>query len=435
MILAPNHRQPLNGSKKIAVFLLPILLFSCGAFMKVPEAVGLPLPEKDTVLVVNDPEVEDTTAIDPETGGENMVYETVYFKGFQFRVPIHSSNFNIALILPFHLGMKTSQEEMRSNYMLEYYQGVNVALKTIEDLGSNYKVHVFDSENDTLVLKRLLRRSEMKKMDLIIGPTDDDQVRIAAYFAQKNKIPLFSPVTVIDRSWSTNPYLFNLNPSDEMQAEEFIQFFKAKHPKKKLIIVRDAGYFDKTFGKALVSKLNAQSSLHYEVLNFNKNTNWSAYIKDGDYVVVHTTTDRNNMNATVTSLMKYKEKVTLIGSDRWLDFSSVDYSFWNQLNVHFISSDLAEQGTPQAVEMKRKFRSMYNGDPGRFAYMGYDQMLFATELLNAFGEYFPMFVQDKTFEYSNTRFTLTSFNNCYQNKFLEILEFKDSKLSSATAAP
>lgn len=435
MILALNHLQPLNGSKNIAIFLLPILLFSCGAFKKVPEVLGLPLPEKDTVLVINHEESADTTAFEPSVGEEEMVYETVLFKGYEFKVPIHSSNFNIAVILPFHLGRKTSQEEMRSSYMLEYYQGINVALQSISDLGSKYKIHVYDSENDTLVLKRLLRKAEMKKMDMIIGPTDEDQVRIAAYFALKNKIPLFSPVTVIGKSWSANPYLFNLNPSDDIQAKEFIDFIKAKHPNKKLVIVRDASYFDRTFGKALVSRLNAQSSLHYEVVTFNKNTNWNAYIKEGEYLVLHTTTDRNNMNASVTSLMKYKEKLTLIGPDKWLDFTSVDYSFWNQLHVHFISSDLAEQGTPQAVEMKRKYRSLYNGDPGRFAYMGYDQMLFATELLNAFGEHFPMFVQDKTFEYSNTRFTLTNHNNCYQNRFIEVLEFKDSKLSSATSAP
>lgn len=433
MILAPNPQQPLSGSNRIAILFLPLLFFSCGAFKKVPETLPNTIPNSDTVLVVNDPVMNDTSSHVPITDEVEEAYQTVYFRGFEFKVPLHSSDFNIALILPFHTGLKTAQEERRASYMLEYYQGVNVALKALEDLNSKYKIHVYDSENDTLVLKRILRKAEMKKMDLIIGPTDEVQVRIAAYFAQKNEIPLFSPVTVIDKSWSSNPYLFNMMPSDEIKAKEFIEFYKAKHPKKKLVIVRDASYFDKGFGQAVVNLLNAQTAIHYEVVKFNKSTNWGAYIKDGEYIVLHTTEDKNNMNATVTSLMKYKDKVSLFGSEKWLDFSSVDYSFWNQLNVHFIASDLAEQGTAQSIQMKRAYRNMYNGDPSSFAYMGYDQMLFASELLNAFGKYFTLFIQDKTFEYSNTRFTMTNHNNCYQNKFIEILNFKDSKLISVSS--
>lgn len=408
------------------------MLFSCGAFKKTPTEPPVIQPQED--VVVNPPDPDPPLVPKPPESTEELAYHKVYFRGYEFNAPLNKQDFNVAILLPFHIGLKTSQEQLRADYMLEYYQGVQLALQQIEELGAKFHVSIYDTKNDTLELKRILKKSELKKMDMIIGPTEQEQVSIAAYFARANKIPLFSPITVIDKCWTDNAYLYNLAPSNQMKARELISFIKQVHSDKTLIVVRDGKRFDKLFGEALVTELNAQTAVKYKIIDYGRLQSWRTLIGDGQYIVLHTSEDKGVINTVVTSLMPLKSHVCLFGSDKWMDFTSVDYSFWNQLNVHFLAGDLAELGNPQSNEMRRQFREMFNGDPSPFAYSGYDQMLFAGELLNAFGEYFPLFIENKTFEYSNTRFSLIKSNNCYQNKFLEIIAFQDSKLVSVNSA-
>lgn len=400
------------------------MVLSCGAFKKTQKT------EEPEVLVIEPKpkEQKDSVVIAPEEDDVEQLYEMVEFKGEMFKVPVHKKDFSIALILPFHAGSKTPEERMRSALMLEYYQGVLTALDHVNALGSKYKVFVYDSKNDTSTLKRILGRSEMKEMDMIIGPTDQNQVRIAAYFARKYEIPIFSPVTVIGDAIVQNPYLYNLAPSAEMRAEEFLKFYRKYHGDKKLIIVRDGKRLDKTFGAALMSLLEKQSSVSYTAVASSRSRTWTSVLSEAQNIVLHLSEDKTEVNYAITGLMPYAKRVTLIGSEKWLDFTSMDYSFYKQLKIHFLSTNLSNIPNVQSKQMRIEFREKYNGDPSEFAYMGYDQVLFACELLNAFGPHFPLFIPNKSFEYSNNRFELVPSNNCYHNRFLQVLQYKDAEL-------
>lgn len=423
MISAQNHRQLLNGNKGWFLFLITLLLVSCGAFLRstpVVVATEEPVVVSDTVVAPSKPKIEIPISL--------QKYESVTFKGQEYKVPVHKREFEIAILLPFHVGYKSTQEQKRADLMLEYLQGVNVALKKMEELGSKYRLRIYDTKNDTLVLKRILRLPEMSKMDMIIGPTDQQQVRIAASFANSHKIPVFSPLTIIDKCWSPNSYLFNLKPSDQVMAEEFVKYYRKNHFGKRLVIVNAAGRFNQSFGSALITYLQNHPIIDYKVVEHYREMNWPAHLSMGQNVVLHLTEDKTQLNSAVTSLYAFKDKVTLIGSDKWMDFSGMDYSFLSQLNVHFLSSDLSELGSSQSAEMIEIFRELYHGDPSGFVMAGYDQLLFAAELLDAFGEHFPLFILDKRFEYSNNSFRISSLNNCYHNRSLEVIHFNEFEL-------
>ena len=214
MILAPNHPQPLSGNRFFWVLLVPICLISCGAFRKTqPEEWSknevVVASQKDSVFSnsENDFKPSETTTI------ENVWYTSVDFNGNYYKVPVHKKNFTIAILLPFHSdALNSTPDKRRGNLMLEYYQGMLTAIADIEKLNSKFTLRFFDTDNDTNKLKALLKKPEMEEVDLIIGPTDEEQLKIAAYFAKKREIPLFSPITIIEKLWANNPFFFNLNP-------------------------------------------------------------------------------------------------------------------------------------------------------------------------------------------------------------------------------
>jgi ABC-type branched-subunit amino acid transport system substrate-binding protein len=434
MISAPNHQQPLNGNKFLAYLLLPILLISCGAFKKSQKTEW---PEDDEIEVANISDDEpdkpiSVTNVIKEKNEVKLVYSNVLFKGEPYKVPVHKKNFEIAVLLPFHSdASNSSSDKRRSNFMLEYYQGMKLAMKEAEKLGSKFKIHFYDTDNDTTTLINILKNPELEKMDIIIGPTDKAQVKIAAYFARKRQIPLFSPITSMTSAWSNNPYIFNLNPSDQMQAREFLNYYKKHHKDEQLFLIRDGQYFDKNFGTALIAECKAQK-VTVRSIPYNRSLKWSAYLGDTRAVIVHTSDNKTNVNFSVTSLLSMAPNVTLVGPDKWLDFSSVDYSQWERLNITFIGKDKAQLQNDKSKEMVSKYRLLYNDDPSWYTYMGYDHLLFSCEVLNAFGEYFPLFIEGKDLAYTNTNIKLKKEGNCFQNQYVTILQLRDSKLIDVT---
>ena len=428
MTSAPNHLQLLNGNRFLALLLIPFLLISCGAFKKT--AVATELPKNEEVVVVSPDKGEEPviTKPIPEIKEKKVTYSTVFFKGESYKVPVHKNDFHIAVLLPFHLnGPKSTPDKRRASYMLEYYQGMKLAISEIENLGSKFNIHYFDTDNDTNVLKQLLRKPEMEKMDLIIGPTDDDQLRIASYFARKREIPLFSPITTSETMWSKNPYVFNLNPSEKMQAQAFIAYFKKYHKGEQLVILRDDQRFDRSFGAALMTEL-AKEKINYSSHTFGRYMKWGDILGTEKAVVLSMVQDKTNMLYTVNSLLSKAGKVTLMGSDKWLEYSSVDFEYWERLNMCFLSTNLAQVPNKSAKEMTLRYRNYYRDDPSWYTYMGYDQLMFACEVLDAFGQYFPLFLENKVITYSNTSFNMTMTDNCFHNKYLQIFQYRDKEI-------
>jgi len=438
MTSAQNRLLPLSGNKFLGYFLIPLLFISCGAFKKTQKTEW---PEDEEIVVVNpdkgDDDNDDTpvdnddTPKEDEKEEETLVYSTVTFKGETYnKVPQPKDNFEIAVLLPFHSdASNSSRDKRRADIMLEYYQGIQLALNKAKDLDSKFTIRFYDTDNDTTKLKSILKKPELEKVDLILGPTDEVQVKIAAYFARKREIPLFSPLTTVTNLWSNNPYIFNLNPSDEMQAQSFISYFKKNHKDEKLLIVRDGKRFDKGFGAALVAECEKRK-IDFKKIAYNRYTTWNDFVGDEKTVVVLTAEDKTSLTYVVTGLLNKAPNVTLMGSEKWMEYSSVDFGQWQKLNVTFISTNKAQVVNDKSRYVIDNYRLNYKDDPSWYTYMGYDQMLFAVEALDAFGSFFPLFLEGKSIEYANSNMAITKTSTCFQNKFIQMYKLEKSELKA-----
>jgi ABC-type branched-subunit amino acid transport system substrate-binding protein len=431
MILAPNRQQLLSGNKLFAYLLLPLLLISCVAFKKTKK-VEWPADE-EIVEVKPEKVVEKSVIAKPKVDAkdeETLVYSTVLFKGEEFRVPQHKHNFDIAVLLPFHTDASNrSMDKRRADVMLEYYQGIKIAINQAQQLGSTFTVHFYDTYNDTSKLKTILKNPVMDKVDLILGPTSEDQVKIAAYFARERKIPLLSPFTTMSNLWSNNPYLFNLQPSDAMQAQVFLDYFKKYHGSEKLLIIRDGQSFDKSFGEALVAECNKQS-INFTSVKYDQYAKWSNFLGPDKTVVLLTAKDKRKtkLDNVVTGLQSKAANVTLVGPEEWLDYANASYDQWQKVNITLMSTNKAQVMNYETKHVIENYRLNYNDDPSKYTFMGHDQMLFAFEALDAFGSHFPLFLEGKSIDYTNTTISLTKSATCFQNKFLQLYKLENNEL-------
>ncbi|MDB9791647.1 hypothetical protein OAB43_02565, partial [Bacteroidia bacterium] len=163
---------------------------------------------------------------------------------------------------------------------------------------------------------------------------------------------------------------------------------------------------------------------------FSRYMNWNDFLSAGENVVVNTSQDKTNMNSAVTGLLSQSDRVTLVGPEDWMSFTSVDFNQLERLKITYISTNKANVPNKFTTQVIENYRSSYKDDPSWYTYMGHDQVLFACEVLDAFGKYFPLFIEDKSIPYANTNIKLTKTNTCFQNKYIQLFELREMELRS-----
>ena len=120
----------------------------------------------------------------------------------------------IALLLPFCT--ETVKRDANLNRFMEFYQGVLLALKQLQDEGMRFDLYVYDTDKIDTRMPGILARPEMRNIDAIIGPAYPSQVDMAAEFAKENKIAMIVPFTSKVKDIDNNPYILQFNPTDDL---------------------------------------------------------------------------------------------------------------------------------------------------------------------------------------------------------------------------
>lgn len=422
MTSVQNHRPPLSGSKYIAIIVC-ISLWSCNIMKSNP--VEPPVNKPNEEVHTTEPKISTPKKHVPNT--EEM--QEVFFHGESYLVPAKKTNFKIALILPFHLGFKSKKQQRIAEIMLDYYKGMKMALAELEAVGLNATISIYDNKNDSNELKRILRKREIYKMDLIVGPIQESQVKIVSRVLKPYKIPVFSPFTSIDELTDTNPLLYSFVGGSRMQAKQLVEYLVKNHPDEKLVILRDGKSYDREFVPALVEELEANGTITYVKEAYQANVAWAKLLpKDKKSVVFVASKQQNTVQNCLGGLIASKRDVSVFGESTWMNFRDNDFMFWDRLNMHLIASEYAGPRDSMLMGFRTQFREEFKQDPSNYAFRAYDQINFIGDLLLAFGEHFPEFIDDQYFAYSATAFQFVPYKGCRQNKNQFVLRYENHQL-------
>ena len=128
------------------------------------------------------------------------------FNSKKLRLKLKDSNsdnfkdtFQIAVIYPFNISqLEDLETKIRNQFVLDHYMGLKLACDTLSKQGVQMKLHVYDTKNDTDVVKKVLKNPELKSMDLIIGSVYRKNMPFVSKFATENKIMCINPLS----NWS-----------------------------------------------------------------------------------------------------------------------------------------------------------------------------------------------------------------------------------------
>ena len=139
----------------------------------------------------------------------NDLYENLVGKRLENEV-------NIALILPFQL--HKSAPPKQAYLYTDFYKGLLLALDSATNIASKHiNLKVYDTQHNLNVTDSILAQPELKAMNMIIAPSEPQQLARINNFGKNNSIPVLNCFTTKNEDYLDNPYVYQVNtPTGEM---------------------------------------------------------------------------------------------------------------------------------------------------------------------------------------------------------------------------
>lgn len=290
--------------------------------------------------------------------------------------------YSIAILLPFFLDKSNGYSENVSNLATEFYMGAQLAIDSLENLGLNAKFYVYDTQNDSNLIKDILKKPEFTSIDMIIGPLFPDKMNIVAKWCKENKVKLICPVASNSEILKANPYVYAAIPSDATLMEGAAKYVMNRNQKDQIVLVKpvnekDLILYDRFRTAFLTTKYDGVRQKLIEATL----SDFKTYLKKGlntTLIIPSTdeTTSTKFMNTLIASATSQVGTITVFGTKEWLVFEDMNSTYKNKFNFHFSSPNDFNYNYQATKELTKKYRKTYNADMTKMAVQGFDVLHF-----------------------------------------------------------
>jgi len=369
--------QAAGGIKANQVLQIPVYTITTRRVMK---EEPVPEPVESKIEVLNQSSSMDCNSLYPD--------EKVY---------------NIALMIPFFLdsydddhyydseSYVQGSESKKSFEFMQFYFGSLLAIDSLSKLGFRSEVYVYDVNNTPKSLDDVMRKPELKKMDLIIGPLYSGSFERVANFAREHEISIVNPLSLRNDFLKNNPYAIKAQPSKDAQAMLVASYINESLPEHNIVIVRQFTYSNSDFANVLKQELENKSVQEVIYLRDSIAGITRKLDKNKENVVIGLSDDKVFVIDLVRKLndIRANYNITCFGLEEWKEFSLESEHMVN-LNLHLISDNFTNFDTEPVKQFITSFRNKFNAEPipERFAFAAFDISWYFLSALYKFGNNF-----------------------------------------------
>ena len=228
---------------------------------------------------------------------------------------------NIALVLPFQL--HKSAPPKQAYLYTDFYKGFLLALDSTTKVSDKHiNLKVYDTQHNLNVTDSLLSLPEMKTMNIIIAPSEPQQLAKINAFGKANGVPVLNCFTTKNDDYLDNPYVYQVNtPTGEMM-HDVMRWFDEQFNGYSVIYLNDASDSGKEMFEH-IRKHISHKKYSTETINVNGDLTYndiSNKMNPGTkYVFIPSSGDKNLVK-------KYIKALKQVKSDRFdCDLSLIAY--------------------------------------------------------------------------------------------------------------
>lgn len=219
---------------------------------------------------------------------------------------------------------------------LEFYEGAQMALDSLEKENADLEVHIYDTRSTSRTIPQILQSPEFQKTELIIGHVVPGEMQQLAAAAQKLSIPFINANFPNDGGITNNPQFIILNSTLRTHCEGIYKFIQRNYATKPIFFIRKRGaQEDRLNGYfTAMAKSTAGVPLKIKYINLEDNFDASAltpYLDSNTQTVVIAgsldETFGRTLSQTLASINKTYTSL-IIGMPTWdnIDFSGAQFS-------------------------------------------------------------------------------------------------------------
>lgn len=366
----------------------------------------------------------------------------------------HPDVFNVALMLPLYLGeIDNIQDQLdhepqppgsyKSLRFIQFYEGFLIAKDSLEKAGFSCKLYVYDVDEDSSKINKLLRKPEMEKMDLMIGLLYGNIFSIVSQFATSHDITLINPLSNKHAYIEGRSNVVLANPSVNEMSIEIARFLAEYCGDNNIILLTPTKDNEKKSLALLKENLNniaLQKNVKcnsYHELAVSGITNSSLpplLVRDKKNLLVLFSNDELVVANFIrqVKMLEPDINIDIFGMPGWADFKSIEPHDLVTYNFHTFSSSFIDYQDNDVKVFLKKFRENYATEPEENAFQGYDIAFYFFSALHSFGSNFEKCLFDFNQKLLSTKFKFKQENkDGIENTYLNIVKYDDYSLRDA----
>ncbi len=351
------------------------------------------IPTQETAALLEKEEEQPETEIKPTIDSTRLIND-IYNKINEVE---RKNEITVALMLPF---MLNQPESVESSLYVEYYEGFLLAVDSLKKQGVSINLYVYDTEKSKNTVKTILNKPEAKNFDLIIGPVEDDLIKIVADFALENNINMVNVFSLKNDEVTHNARIFQTNIPHPYLYAETTQEFCNRFKNRKVVFIKDPNAKEKEdFISTLKTDLNRQSLPYIEHTLEELLANDAAILTgiNQPILLVPTSESVSALSRIVPELRKVKEEhpdliLSLFGYPEWQKSVPTFIESFYILDTYFYTRFYIDPTDRQTDVFYQKFKYWYskeliNASP-KFGILGFDTGMYFLNALWKYGRNF-----------------------------------------------
>lgn len=348
--------------------------------------------------------------VQPQEIKTNTIYRNDTFKS--------KENYSIALFLPFNVDSLPTANNNISNAALEYYMGVNLAIKTF-DKPKKTSFYVYDYLAKGNSIESQLENPLLQTMDLIFAPLQEKEAKIVSDWSQQSKVRVvFSGIFKCD-FLNGNVNSIALTANDNVMIEMLAKELVTNHNGEQIILIKSGKNEEDAIYELFLASFRSQMyvSSNPKIIEATMN-NYKFFDKPDKktyYVFLSKEKDK------VISLLNYckeKPQLKVFGINDWTEFKEINAVIGNKFSFYYMSPTFFASKNPELIDFHKFYRTNYASDLSKIACFGYDNTNFALNFLYT-GEL------NKKGLISKYSFVQNGLGNGFQNTGCFLLKFSD----------
>lgn len=338
----------------------------------------------------------------------------------------------------------------RGAKMIEFYQGILMAVDSMRHEGLNIEVQALHSGSTTADMDALLATNSLAKCNVIFGPLDAAQLPALADYCDIHRVRLVVPFSTSSAQVSGHPYYYQANESQPDVQSAASQLLTTVQGNCNYVLAESGE--SHAVGEAFIARMKDQ------LANLNMTTHPLPVAADGTaYESALSATEPNvvllnspsikAINVLLPQLEQYQQRhpessISLVGFPDWQTYTSQRLSDFHKYNTYIYTTFYRDPLDSRIGAFERSYMRWF-GHPmiqtyPRYGMMGFDMAYYFLRGLQIYGDDLELHhheVPNYPFQHS-IRFERLDENSGFVNRHVQLIHYSPQQsIEIITAKP